>query len=543
MSDKRYDVIIIGAGPNGLELGAYLSRCGVKVLLLEHRAEVGGGLATEEVTLPDYLHNTHAVYFMMADYAPVYQDFQLEKEYNIQHIYPSLQFVLPVSDGRAVCLYSDVEKTCQSIAQFSKHDAEAYRNLYHLSHRLVDEFIAPATYVPPVPALDQMVRLQQLEVGRELAEYSEKTPKEIVDEFFEDEHVKALMLYVTTQWGLGYDDSAMGYLILLYLNRATNYRLVRGGSHMVAQALNKIIHENDGYVRTNQRIQRIVVTDNTASGVELEDGTIIHADKGVVSTIDPLQTFIKLVGQQNLSSELADNVKNWQWEAYSLLGMHLALAEAPDFTAAAQNPDINRAFVYVLGYETAQELIDDYETIYQGGMGEKACYNCCFPSVHDPSQAPPGRHTGLLSRFAPYRLKESTHSKWYDMSFKQELTERALDTLQKYAPNMTRDKVLWSYVSTPVDVENKFPDMVEGSIKQGKYTPFQMGYLRPNELCSQTSTPINNLYMCGASCYPGGCVLWGGGYLAANYLTDKLGVGRWWSELEIVTRAREKGLL
>lgn len=542
MADKKFDIVIIGAGPNGLSLGAYLAKAGLKVLVLERRPEVGGGLATEEVTLPGHLHNTHAVYMMMADYAPVYQDFQLEKEYNVQHIYPSLQFVLPVSDGRAVCVYSDVEKTCQSIAQFSKHDAEGYRNLYQLSHRLVDKFIAPATYVPPVPALDQLVRLQQTEVGREILEYSEKTPVQVIDEFFEDEHVKALMLYIATEWGVGYDEAGMGYLVLLYLNRASNYRLVRGGSHMVAQALHKVIHENGSYVKTNQRIKRIVVDNNAATGVELDDGTVIQADKGVVSTIDPHQTFLKLVAEENLDSDFAASIEGWQWEAYSLLGLHLALKEAPNFNAAEKNPDINQAFVYVLGYETPQELIDDYEAIYRGELREKACFNCCFPSVHDPGQAPPGRHTGLLSRFAPYKLKEGAE-KWYKISFKDELAERALDTLQKYAPNMTRDKVLWKYISTPVDVENKFQDMVEGGYKQGKYTLFQMGFLRPNEQCSCTATPIENLYMSGSCCYPGGCVLWGGGYLGANYLADKLGVEKWWPELEIVTKARKGGLL
>ena len=542
MVDNKVDLIIIGAGPNGLSLGAYLSKAGLKVLVLERRPEVGGGLATEEVTLHGHLHNTHAVYMMMADYAPVYQDFQMEQNYNVHHIYPELQFVLPLSDGRAVCVYSDLEKTCQSIAQFSQHDADGYRNLYHLSHKLVDEFIAPATYVPPVPALDQMVKLQQTEVGREILECSEKTPLQIIDEFFENEHVKALMLYMVTEWGLGYNETGMGYLVLLYLNRASNYRLVKGGSHMVAQGLHKVIHENGGYVRTNQRVQRIIVDNNTATGVELDDGTIIEADKGVVSTIDPHQTFLKLVGEDKLDSEFAENIKGWQWEAYSLLGIHLALKEAPDFAAAANNPDINNAFVYVLGYETAQELIDDYEALYNGEMRSKACFNCCFPSVHDPGQAPPGRHTGLFSRFAPYKLKEGPET-WYKMPFKEELAEQALDTLQQYAPNMTRDKVLWKYISTPIDIENKFQDMRDGGYKQGKYTLFQMGYLRPNEQCSCTETPVDNLYMSGSCCYPGGCVLWGGGYLGANYIADKLGIQKWWSEPEIVTRAKEQGLL
>jgi phytoene dehydrogenase-like protein len=68
---EKYDVIVIGAGPNGLEIGAYLSKAGQKVLLLEKRFEAGGGLATEQVTLPDFFHNTHAVYHMMVDYAPM----------------------------------------------------------------------------------------------------------------------------------------------------------------------------------------------------------------------------------------------------------------------------------------------------------------------------------------------------------------------------------------------------------------------------------------------------------------------------------------
>ena len=112
MVQEKYDIIIIGAGPNGLALGAYLSKTGLKVLLLERRHEAGGGLATEEVTLPDFIHNTHAIYMMMADYAPIYQDFKLEELYNVKHVYPSLQFVLPLSDGRCLCLYSDVDKTC-----------------------------------------------------------------------------------------------------------------------------------------------------------------------------------------------------------------------------------------------------------------------------------------------------------------------------------------------------------------------------------------------------------------------------------------------
>ena len=99
---KEADVLIIWAGANGLEAGAYLAKAGARVVVLERRYEMGGGLLTEEVALPGYLHNTHAVYMMMADYAPLYEDFNVEAEYNVKHIHPPLQFVMPLKDGRAV---------------------------------------------------------------------------------------------------------------------------------------------------------------------------------------------------------------------------------------------------------------------------------------------------------------------------------------------------------------------------------------------------------------------------------------------------------
>ena len=99
------------------------------------------------------------------------------------------------------------------------------------------------------------------------------------------------------------------------------------------------------------------------------------------------------------------------------------------------------------------------------------------------------------------------------------------------------------YVSTPADVEGKLTDMVEGSIKQGQYHPLQMGYMRPNEVCSTHRSPINGLYMGGSCTYPGGTVLLGSGYQVADAVVEDMGIKKCWSEPEIVTKARQKGLL
>ena len=538
--DKKYDVIIIGGGPNGLEAGAYLAKAGAKVLVLERRYEIGGGLATDELLLPGYSFNTHAIYMMMADYAPIYKDFDFAS-YGCGHVRPSLQFLMPLSDGRSVKLYNDVESTCKSFAQFSKADADGYRELYNLAKNCVDDFIAPATYVPAIPILDQVVKLQSSEVGRVVMEFSEKTARQIIHQYFENDAIRAMLLYLTCMWGLPYDLEGMGYLVLLYLNRAANYQLCIGGSHTIASALGKIIHENGGMALGPQRIKRIIIKDKSARGVEMDDGAILEA-KAVLSTIDPHQTFFNLVGEEHLEKEFIAKLKTWQWEKFSLMTIHLCLEEPPRFKAASSDPELDKAFIYILGVDREEQVIAEFEALYKGELLEKPIFHASFPSLHDPSQAPAGRCSGLITRLVPYHLPSGKDT-WYKMSFQETQAEKCLATLNQYASNMNEDTI-WQYkLFTPLGMEDKFADMVQGSFKQGAYLPLQMGYQRPNDECSQNRTPIKNLYVGGSSCYPGGCVIWGPGYLAANVLAEDLAMKRWWPEPESVKRAREKGIL
>jgi phytoene dehydrogenase-like protein len=540
--ETKFDIIIIGAGPNGLQAGAYLCKAGEKVLVLERRYEAGGGLWTEETTCPGFFHSTHAVYMMMTDFAPVYKDLQLEEQYGVHHIHPDLVWAMPFSDGRCLCVYKDVERTCKSIAQFSEKDAESYMEFYQFTKKCVDEFIGPATYMPPAGALDQIVLLKKLEFGKEMGEWSEMNAMDIINKKFENDRVKAMILYLTTHWGVRYDMNAIGYLVLLYFNRAHNYKLVKGGSHMVAQALNKIIHQNKGLVKNNQRIKRIIVESGEAKGVEMEDGIVYEAAKAVISTIDPQQTFLELVGEDNLeNAALVDKMKKWKWEAYSLLGVHSALDEKPRFTAAASNPEVNSAEIYILGYESLKDLTDYIDAIYAGEIPENIGFNCCFPSIHDPSLAPEGRCVSQISAMMPYDLKEGGAEKWHNFKFRQEMADRCQGVLERYAPNITKDKILQTHISTPLDCENMFADMVKGSIKQGMYQPLQMGFLRPHEECSRHRTPVKNLYIGGSCVYPGGCVIWGPGYLAANRVAEDYGIERWWKEPESITKLKELG--
>jgi len=539
---ENYDVIIIGGGTNGLTAACYLSKAKQKVLLLEKRYELGGGLATEEITLPDYFHNTHAIYHLMADYAPPVKDFELETKYDLEYIHPELEWAMPLSDGNCLCIYQDLDKTCQSIAKFSQKDAQSYREVSERFYHITNDFIGPATYCPPLPPLEQTIQLEESgEVGKEINRYVEMTPEEIIDEHFENDIVKTLMLYIACHWGFDYDASGASFMAPLLINRATNYRLLKGGSHRLSNAMTKFMLEHGGEVFTNAQIKRIIVEDGTAKGVELEDGTKYIANKAVISTIDPHQTFLKLVGEDNLGSQFVEMIKAWEWEHWSLCHLHLALEEPPQFAAAANNPDINKAFIYVLGYESTDQLKKYWDGMREGKMPDTPSFNCCFPSVHDPYQAPPNRCSGLISQMAPYNL-DGNKDKWLSMKLKEEWAEKQLAVLQKYAPNMTRDKVLWYNMTTPADIENKFANMVEGSYKQGAYVILQMGYLRPNEQCAGNTSPIKNLYLGGASSYPGGLVTFGPGVCVSDKVAEDCGIEKWWPVPESVAAARAKGM-
>jgi phytoene dehydrogenase-like protein len=341
-------------------------------------------------------------------------------------------------------------------------------------------------------------------------------------------------------WGLDYDLEGLGFLVPLYINRAANYRLVYGGTHHLAHVMSKTLYKNGGMIVGPKPVSKIVIDGGRAKGVETEDGYYYEAKKFIVSSLNPHQTFLELVGEEHLEADFVTRINDWKWEKTSFFHVHLALTEAPQFKTSAQNPEIANTFIHLFGYESYQELIDHFDAIRAGELRNSG-FNSCFPTLHDPSQAPAGKHTGLISCHAPYHLADGGAEKWYDI--RDEIADQCLDKLREYVPNVEEDIIMWRYITTPMDISNKFIDMREGSFKQGAYLPLQMGYLRPNELCAEYATPIKDLYICGSCTYPGGTILMANGYLAANRIAEDYGIQKWWKKPESIVHAEELGLI
>ncbi|NQU63994.1 MAG: NAD(P)/FAD-dependent oxidoreductase [SAR324 cluster bacterium] len=540
---KNYDGIIIGAGPNGLLTAAYLAKAGQKILLLERRFEAGGGLCSEHITIPTFIHNTHAIYMPMVDYAPFFTDFKEEMEtvFDLKFIFPDPVMSYSFKDGRSMSIHQDTEKTCKSIAQFSEKDAKTYRDVAAKYKEYMDIFIAPATYCPPHPAFDAMAKMQNHPVGRDLQEIQPKSPRMIVEELFENDAVRTFFLYASCMWGLDPEVEGLGFLVPLYINRAANYRLVQGGSHHLAHLMTKVIYKNGGMILGPKEASEIVIEDGRAVGVKTTDGYTYNASKFVVSSLNPKQTFIDLIDRQHLDDNFVTRIEDWQWEKTSFFHLHLALmGGAPQFKAAQKNPELANSYIHLFGYESYQELLDHFEAVNNGELIDGG-FNACFPTLHDPMQAPKGKHTGLISMHAPYNLANGGAERWYDN--RNEIADQCLTKLRQYVDNVGDDDIMWRYMTTPKDIHNKLVTMFGGSFKHGAYEPLQMGYLRPNESCSEYATPIKDLYVNGASTYPGGMILMACGYNAANRIAEDKEILKWWAKPESVIRGEELGLL
>jgi len=516
---SEWDVVIIGAGPNGLMAAAYLARAGLKVALVERRYEIGGGLATEELLYPCYASNPHVVYHMMVDWMPVIRDFNLDGP-SLVWIKPNAQTGMVFEDGKSLLLTRMIEDTKDSISKFSFKDAVNFGKVMRSWRHIVDEIVAPATYIPPMAPIDMTMALQKTPVGHEMLELVEQSPLEIIKNTFENDRVRALMLYASCMWGLDPRETGIGFFVPLLLVRGMNKCYCYGGSHKFASALGREIVKAGGLILEHAEVSRILMHNGRVGGVELAEGRTLRS-KVVMSTLDPHTTFLDLVGGKNLPGDLKSLVEGWKYDKWSFYTLHVASDEPPRYKC--DDPWINEAFMVVFGIESTEQLLAHWDKVVAGKIGAHFGGHATCESFFDPHLSDkPGKHISFFQMHAPYQVEGG----WEKQG--KELEQLALAKWQRVAPNMKRDNIIMTSHETPVDIETRFPNMRRGGIKHGDYTPIQMASFRPNQECSSTKTPIEGLYVCGVSTYPGGLVLGGSGYLGANKVAEDLGVKKWW---------------
>ena len=517
--ESEWDVVIIGGGPNGLMAGAYLAKAGVKVAVLERLPEAGGGLQTLEILFPCYYSNAHAVYHMMVDYMPVIKDFDLDRHGTVW-VKPNYQTGMVFEDGKSLLMTRMIEDTKDAISKFSFKDAIAFGKLMRTWRRIVSEIVGPATYLPPVAPLELITAMQRTEIGQEMLDITERSPLELITDAFENDRVRALMLYVSCMWGLDPRESGIGFFVPLLLDRGMNKCYCYGGSHKFAGALIREIIQGGGTILDAAEVTKIITQNGRAVGVETSEGHTLRS-KVVMSSLDPHTTFLDLVGSGNLPGTLKESVEGWKYDKWSYYTLHIATKEQPQY--ACDDPWVSEAFMTIFGFESSDQVLAHWDNVIAGKVGDNFGGHSTCESFFDPHLARMPGHVSFFQMHAPYEIEGGWETRG------KELEEAVLDKWQRAAPNMTRENIIMRVAENPVDIETRFPNMRRGGIKHGDYNPLQLGYFRPNTECSSSKTPIEGLYLCGASAYPGGLVTGGPGYVAVNKVAEDMGIKKWWT--------------
>ncbi|MFO1269352.1 MAG: NAD(P)/FAD-dependent oxidoreductase [Rubrivivax sp.] len=525
----NHDFIIVGAGHHGLACAAYLARAGASVLVLERSHRVGGGCHTEAATLPGYLHNICSVVHTHIPTGPVYRELELER-HGVRYIYPQVLRGTIFPDHRSIVMHRDSERMAAEIARWSARDARTFTQLVADYGEFIETTYLPLMYSPPLAPSLQTAQLEKSPEGRKLLQWQASTPVQLLDELFESGAVKVHFLARLTVLGFAPDSFGQGWLALFRILKA-EAPICEGGSQQLAEGLRRAAEAHGAIVRTGAEVRRIVMKGQRATGVELAGGEKLEANKAVVTNLEPKASFLKLVGEEHLSAEFATRVRRYHSDGRSLFVLHLALAEPPRYRAGAAQPEVDRAFSQEMFGGTMADQVRAYQDIAAGRPPREPMLQITLPTLFDPSQAPPGRHTAVVWQYAPYGVAGADGAKspegW--RAIREEYAQHLLGLWRGYAPNITPDKVLGMKIQDPGDTERNNDNLVHGVDVVGDMTPDQMGWFRPFAGWSGYRSPVEGLYMCGGYCHPGGGVHAGAGHNAAGVIAADFKLKRWWA--------------
>ena len=538
MSERDYDGIIIGSGQHGLILGAYLAKAGLNVCVLERRLIYGGGLGTVEVTKPGFYHQLHSVNHFNITEAPWYGDLELAMQ--ARYVTPRYDFAQPHRDGTALVFSRYIDETLASIARFSRKDAQTYREWNLRADKISEAIFWPERYCEPLSESERDALLSASRVGRDFLEIINRQPLDAVNQLFECELVRLLLLFKISLFGtVLYDQvtsrSPMGALIRGF-DLVANYQVCVGGSAALARGLHEALVRNGGRLITSAEVDRIIIERGRATGVELSDGRVLRARQFVASTVDVPQTFGKLVGMEQLPASYQQKVKNFKQTAWTLFGLHLALREAPRHLGTDFDPHVNEALKVNVGCESLEQLFALHHEVAQGKIPSRVSFGTGSITTFDPSQAPRGYHTAYAWHAMPYAPGGAPEN---IEAIKEEFADRMLDKWREFAPNMTSENILARHIYTANDYSRELINMVQGDIFMGSFGGEQtmwnhFGY----------RTPIQGLYMAGSPTHPGGAISGGAGYIVSRIIAEDLGIKLWWTPVDVrrsLERLAEEG--
>lgn len=517
-----YDGILLGSGHNALVLACYAARAGLKVAVVEKNDVAGGGLTTvEHPPGSGFKHNTHSFFHRALTSMPWYRDLELER-HGARYIEPELNVAMILPENRVLEWWTDFEKTFASFAAISPRDAGRLREWTERFRPIVEQILIPEAQNAPLPPEKRIAKLKQMELGRTLLEVQALSPIEFVMREFEHPAVRAGLLFFNGLREVDLRQHGFGHSIPALMASPRKAQMCIGGSRRLAEALCADLREHGGEIFTNWQPRSILTRNGRACGVESMTGDRIEASQFVASGLNPQQTFLDLIPADVTSAHLRERAAGFEYNLLApLFALNLNLREPPRYAAAEQHPELNHAFMMILGLDDAEQFHGIVAAHERGEIPRTVMWGAC-PTQFDPSQAPAGQHTAFMWEKLPYALRGDARN--WD-AHKEQHGREMLALWQTYAPNL-RDAVLDSFTRSALDTERLLPNMMRGDLLVGSFANDQIGYHRPFPGAGTYRTEIPGLYLCGGSTHPGGNVTGLCGFNAAKVVLADCGIAR-----------------
>jgi phytoene dehydrogenase-like protein len=486
------DAVVVGGGHNGLVAANILADAGWDVVVLEGTPHLGGAVRSAEVAAPGYLADLCSAFYPLGVASPPLRELRLE-EYGLSWTHAPAVVAHLLPDDRAAVLYRDPEATAASFEQFAVGDGKrwlaAYDDWLKIADPLLGGMLRP---FPPVgPGLELLRRLSAADAVR-MARRFVLPARVMADEMFSGEGVKVLLASLALHTDLSPDDAASGVFgwLLMMLGQQYGFPVPEGGAQRVVDALETRLRARGGSVTCEAMVDRVVVGNGRALGVGTVDGRFWRARRAVLCDVPAPALYRHLVGAGHLPQRFVDDLAGFRWDD-GTIKVDWALSGPVPW----RNPEVAGAGTVHLGVD--MNGLARYSTDLRTGEFPRQPFVLAGQmTTSDPRRSPPGTesmwaysHLPQLDRYPDEEIDAHV--------------ARMEDVFERHAPGF-RDLVVGRYVADPRALQTKNPSLHNGALNAGTSALYQQLFLRPVPGLGRADTPVDRLYLAGASAHPGG---------------------------------------
>ncbi|MEP4485144.1 MAG: NAD(P)/FAD-dependent oxidoreductase [Halioglobus sp.] len=512
-----YDVIVIGAGHNGLVCAIKMAQAGLKVHVVE-ASETAGGAANNREFAPGFTVPGCAQW--MTQMPPeLIRELKLE-QHGLEFVGSNLPTVGLSLDGNALII--DGESV--SGADVSESDQQALKDFRRLTGKFNRLLYKAFSHRPPrLIEADFSDRWQLLQLGlrmrlmgkddmNELLRLGLNNIYDLLNEWFEHPGLRgALSLDAVLGTHLG---PRSPNTVFTYLQRRLaeawgegGVYQVKGGMGSFGDALAAAANAAGVSIQYGNAVSQIAMTQDRVSGVTLSDGQGLTS-RYVVSNADPVTTFSTLLGYQNVETDTARRVSQIRCKS-GAAKLHLALDGLPDFTGLSLD-DLGHRLVVAPDMDYVERA---FNSVKYDEYSPRPMMDISIPTVRDPDLAPAGKHVlSAIVQHAPFNLEGG----W--AAHKDQVISDWVECIAQYAPGL-REQILSAELLTPEDLQDQY-HMTGGHWDHGEISFDQVLMMRPFPAAAQYGTPVAGLFLCGAGSHPGGGLMGLAGSNAARQVNE-----------------------